>query len=512
MRNLIHTFIRISAFLRKEIVEVVRQPQLLFTLVLGPFLILAIFGVAFRNRPRELRTLFVVQENSNLKQQVEEFATSLGPQLIYIGTTDDLADALKQLQRDEVDLVAQAPEKPFEKIRNNEQAIFTLYHREIDPFQVDYLRYFGQIYIDEVNRRVLTNITEEGQSEASSVEDEISLARENAAAMREALQREDVLSAQQEQEELTSNLDDVSLALGASLSLLSGVEGSIGEEDNSDDYVQFLKTSLSDIRQTTETLNEFSELSSASQDDIQEISRIEEDLSTLESRVNEFTSISPFVLVRPFISEIKSIAPTTPDPVDYFAPAVIALLLQHLAVSFAALSIVREASVGAMELFRVSPLSAAETLIGKYLSYFLFSIVLTAALTALLVVGLKVPMLGNWWLYAITITVLLFTSLGIGFVISILSETDTQAVQLTMIVLLASVFFSGFMLNLELIWEPVRTISWTLPTTYGIIMIRDIFLLGQIPNLMLFIGLTAIGILLMIVAWMLLRRSLDQNR
>lgn len=510
MRSILHSFIRISAFLRKEIVEVIRQPRLLFTLVLGPFLILAIFGVAFRNRPRELRTLFVVQENSNLKQQVEEFATSLGPQLIYAGTTDDLADALRKIQTGEVDVVAQAPENPFQKIRNNEQATFTLYHREIDPFQVDYVRYFGQIYIDEVNRRVLTNITEEGQSEASSLEDEISVARENAAAMRAALQQEDVSSAQQEQEELANNLDDISLALGASLSLLSGVQDSIGEDENGD-YVQFLKTSLSDIQQTTERLDEFSELSSASQDDIQEISRIEEDLSTLESRINEFTSISPFVLVRPFLSETKSIAPTTPDPVEYFAPAVIALLLQHLAVSFAALSIVREDNVGAIELFRVSPLSAAETLIGKYLSYFLFSIVLTAALTALLVFGLKIPMLGSWWFYALTIIVLLFTSLGIGFVISILSETDTQAVQLTMIVLLASVFFSGFMLNLELIWDPVRTISWTLPTTYGIIMIRDIFLLGQMPNLMLFVGLTAIGIFLMIVAWLLLRRALDQE-
>jgi ABC-2 type transport system permease protein len=36
--------IRISAFLRKELFEVSRQPRLLATLVGGPFLILLIFG------------------------------------------------------------------------------------------------------------------------------------------------------------------------------------------------------------------------------------------------------------------------------------------------------------------------------------------------------------------------------------------------------------------------------------------------------------------------------------
>ena len=52
--------IRISAFLSKEIFEIMRQPMLLVTLVLGPFLILFFFGIGFRNEPRSLRTMFVI--------------------------------------------------------------------------------------------------------------------------------------------------------------------------------------------------------------------------------------------------------------------------------------------------------------------------------------------------------------------------------------------------------------------------------------------------------------------
>jgi ABC-2 type transport system permease protein len=506
MHRFLSSIIRTSAFLRKEIVEVLRQPRLLLSLVLGPFLILLIFGVGYRNQPRELRTLFVVQNDGTLGQNIQDYATTLGPQLVFAGTTEDLASALKQLQRGEVDLVAVTPEKPFEKIRSNEQAVFTLYHREIDPFQVEYVKYFGQIYIDEVNRRVLTNVTEQGQSEASTVEDDIKAARQNAAAMRQALEQGNNLAAQESQMQLSDNLDNASLALGASLSLLTGVQQEVGSEDS--DYIELLKSNLSDIRQTTSQLDEFSELSSASSADIQEISKIEEDLAGLESQIDQFTSISPFVLVTPFASETKGIAPTQPGPVEFYAPAVIALLLQHLAVTFGALSIVRENDIGAMELFRVSPISAAETLIGKYLSYFIFTALLTAILTALLILALRLPMLGNWVHYVLIIAIILFTSLGIGFLISLLSHTDSQAVQLTMIVLLASVFFSGFLLDLQLIWDPVKVLSWSLPTTYGIVMIRDIFLLGQPPDVFMIMGLFGIGLVLMLISWLLLRREI----
>jgi len=162
--------------------------------------------------------------------------------------------------------------------------------------------------------------------------------------------------------------------------------------------------------------------------------------------------------------------------------------------------------VGTIELFRVSPLSAAEALFGKYISYMLFGGLIAAALSALLVFVLHVPMLGNWWYFALVIAVVLFTSLGIGFTISIISQTDSQAVQYSMIVLLASVFFGGFIMSLDMLWEPVRVISWLLPTTYGTLLLRDIALRGSDPNWAMLGGLFAIGLALMLISWRLMRR------
>ncbi len=71
-------------------------------------------------------------------------------------------------------------------------------------------------------------------------------------------------------------------------------------------------------------------------------------------------------------------------------------------------------------------------------------------------------MLGTWQNYALVCIALIFTSLGLGFVISLLAETESQAVQLAMIALLLSVFFSGFILDLRYFWEPVRVISYAI--------------------------------------------------
>ncbi len=50
MGNFFRGIIRSSSFFRKEIFEILRQPRLVATLVLGPFLILFIFGIGYRDQ------------------------------------------------------------------------------------------------------------------------------------------------------------------------------------------------------------------------------------------------------------------------------------------------------------------------------------------------------------------------------------------------------------------------------------------------------------------------------
>jgi ABC-2 type transport system permease protein len=507
MGNFFRGMIRSSSFFRKEIYEILRQPRLVATLVLGPFLILFIFGIGYRAQSRTLRTLFVAQANSAISaQDIQKYGESIGSPLTYVGVTGNQNDALARLRRGDVDVVIVEPGEAATAIKNNLQAVFTLYNHEIDPVQVSYINYVGWIYVGAVNQQVLRFFAVQAQKEAVNLHTNLQEGHQNVFAIRQAVQSGDDALAQQKQLGLANRVDTLSMAVGASLSLLDSLEHPKGSSNGN---TAPLQSTLTDLRQNTNLL---SGGAGSKEERLAYLDKIDKDITTLDARLTEFQKIDPSIIVSPFRSETKSVANVLPSISDYFAPAVLALLLQHLAVTFAALSIVRERNVGTMELFRVSPLSAAEALFGKYISYLVFGGGIAAILSALLVFTMHVPMLGNWWFFALVIAAVLFTSLGIGFAISIVSQTDSQAVQYSMIVLLASVFFSGFIMSLDMLWEPVRVISWALPTTYGTLLLRDIALRGIEPNWSLLGGLIAFGLVLMLISWQLMHRLIASSQ
>lgn len=435
MSRLFKFLIRISSFVSKELTEILRQPRLILTLVLGPFLVMFLFGLGYPEQNRRLRTTFVVEDPSSIQGNTELFTSTVSPVIENQGIEQNRELALARLALNQTDLVIVVPEKPLETVEGNQQAQFVIYHNEVDPFQIGYIQSAARIYVDDVNRSLLQTLTEQGQQDAGDVQ--------------------------------------------ASL-------------ENAITKTQAIKQALPPGDPNTTEINE-----------------LETDLTTAHDQLATFRSIGSSVLVNPFGAETTSLSNIMFSPTEFFAPAVIVLLLQHLSITFASLSIVRERRSGIIELFRVAPISAFETLIGKFLSYLTFEILLAGVITALAVLLLRVPMFGDWWNYAAAVVVLLFTSLGVGFLISLISETDTQAVQYSMLLLLASIFFSGFFLDLRLMWEPMKILAWSLPATYGIRMLQDIMLRGAAAPALLLQGLLLIGIGLFIVNWLILRRRME---
>ena len=81
-------------------------------------------------------------------------------------------------------------------------------------------------------------------------------------------------------------------------------------------------------------------------------------------------SIPPEVVAAPTTAELaQRRAVDAERSSSFFGPAVLALILQHLAVTLVALSFVRERTSGVMELFRISPVSAAEIMAGKIIAF-----------------------------------------------------------------------------------------------------------------------------------------------
>ena len=67
--TLLKILTRILAIEGKELVSVMRRPGALISLVLGPFLIMALFGAGYSGFRRPLETIVVIPEGSGLHLQ-----------------------------------------------------------------------------------------------------------------------------------------------------------------------------------------------------------------------------------------------------------------------------------------------------------------------------------------------------------------------------------------------------------------------------------------------------------
>jgi ABC-2 type transport system permease protein len=495
------SLIRIGTFARKEMTEIIRQPRLLLTLILGPFLILLLFGIGYKNEGKNLRAIVVTSRDNPVQPRIREYARRLGSQFKITGISENLSEAKTKLQLGEVDLVVVVPDQAAQAVGNNRQTVITLLHNEVDPYQAEYVEFTGQLYIDRLNRWLLGSTFEQKKSEAGKAQKDLDEAIRAAEGMRQALQKNDIPLAQQYKEKLNQDL--------------ARVEGHVETEITG--HANLTPAQIEDVRNRRQALrgnvDKMTGLKPDQPDYLNEaraVAEIEQDLQYIQSRLTEFRKIDTKAVISPFTTKTVSIARSQPKLSQFFIPSVIVLLLQHLAVTFAGLSVVREFRTGAAEIFRVSPLRPIELIIGKYLGYFIIGSLVAVALTASLLFGLKMPMLGDFRYLAGALAVLLFASLSVGFTVSLLAQTETQAIQYTMIFLLVSIFFSGFILNLELLWAPIRVISWILPATYGIQLAQDNILRGEAPDLILLALLATIGAYFFVVSYRILRRRIAE--
>lgn len=489
------SLIRVSSFLRKEIVEVLRQPRLVLTLVLGPFLILLLFAAGLKEFDPPVRTAFVAPEDDRLAQMVEEFAEGQQERLIVEGVTQDEEAALDRLRNGTLDLVVVFPQDAVGTIRGNERATIVLYHNQIDPVETRAIVLFARTAVDQANQQVLQAAVEEGQLEAGDAGERITVARERVDLARAALEVAEDAEAQRQIGLLRA---DIALLAGAAL-LFPGMVAADGEADGEE---------VSN-RERLQVIAEQLDAAAENPDQaLAELGEIDAELAQLEAGAHVFRGLSPQVIVTPFTAQVERVAAGSVRLQDFYAPAVLVLLMQHMVVTFVGLSVVREEQLGTTELFRIAPLGTVETLLGKYIAYTLISGFVTAALLALLVFGLGVPMAGSWAVLVAGVAAVLFASIGLGFIVALLARTDSQAVQYAMMVLLANIFLSGFLISLERFLPLARGVAWLLPATYGIQLLRSVMLRGTADQPLLLAALVSIGGVLFVLSWVMLRRRM----
>ncbi len=163
---------------------------------------------------------------------------------------------------------------------------------------------------------------------------------------------------------------------------------------------------------------------------------------------------------------------------NFFVPGVIGVVLQ-IATTFAtAMSLVRERERGTLEQLMVSPLSRWGLMLGKLTPYLIIGMVMALGLFAIMQWLFHVPIAGSLGGLTFATFLYVFALLSLGLLISTRAQNQIQALQMCMIFILPSVFFSGFIFPRETMPWIFYAIGAGLPATYYIELERAIVLRG----------------------------------
>lgn len=381
-----------ASFTGKELREVVRRPGVLLSLVLGPFLVMFLFGLGYSGYRAPFATEIVVPAESDFSRSPEDYEDLAPGRLEVVQVGEDREGAEQRLRDGAIDLLVVAPQNSVEELRSGNQTAIRVAWNQVDPVYDQLATLATSILVSSLNAEIIERAAAAG---------------------------------------------------------ISFAEGELGPE---------------------------------------------------------VTDIPPGVIARPTTAETENVAPTDPEVLNFFGPAVFALVIQHLAITLTALSMVRERLSGQMDRFRVAPVSSMELLVGKYVAYAVLSLAVSAIVGLLLVGVLGVPLLGSIALFVGIVLLLTFASLGFGLLISLVADSERQAVQLSMLILLASVFFSGFVLPVTDFAQWMQYIAYALPVTHGIATFQELMLRGVIRDTWMLGALLGIGVVLYVVSLMRLRR------
>lgn len=491
-------FIRLFAFFTKEVNEVRRQPKLVLSLIFGPFLILLLFGAGYQGDKPVLRTVLLaptsLQQSPRFAEMKQGIEANFNIVAINDNTEQQLQAAMAQLQRREVDVVEVIPADIEDKVSKGQQASVDFRYNEINPLNESWIQYLGYAQISELNKAILRGTVDQFRSEAGALSksaDQLGQQLSTAITSTASLDRPQLQAAIRQTRDATD--------LFAASPLLSSQLAATG--DNPDQAQQNLKQ----LRTNLDTIDKAVENGTLEQQRAQ-LTQARDQLQALRDVTGRISKLPSEVLVSPLQQQYQNIYGKPPDFMTFYAPSVLALILQHIAVTLGALSLVREKLLGAIEFYGVAPVWLTQVLLGKYLGYTMF-IGIIAAVLIVLMSFLAVPFIGSIATFALFLLVFTLASLGIGFLVSALSSSDSQAVQLSMLVLLMSIFFSGFFLPLENFSEYVRPVGYVLPLTHGINGFQNVMLRGTAPDSFMWIALGGIAIVTFVAVMVVWRQQ-----
>lgn len=194
----------------------------------------------------------------------------------------------------------------------------------------------------------------------------------------------------------------------------------------------------------------------------------------------------------------------------FFVPGLVGIIMQLVTLFLTAFAIVRERELGTLEQLFVTPVSRAGLLLGKLAPYAVLAFAETLIVMSVMVYLFGVPIQGDVTLLLSLSFLFLLCALGLGLFVSTISKTQLQAFQFAFIIMLPSVLLSGFMFPRSQMPGPIYLMTFAIPVTYYIEILRAIVLRGAdffdiLPSVL---GLAASTIVVLAFSLMRFRKQL----
>jgi ABC-2 type transport system permease protein len=191
------------------------------------------------------------------------------------------------------------------------------------------------------------------------------------------------------------------------------------------------------------------------------------------------------------------------DSTNFIVPGIIAIVMMMLGALLTSVTIAREKETGTMEQILVSPIKPFEVIAGKVLPYLALAFLVAMMVVTVGHFWFKVPFVGSVGYLMLFSVLYLFTALSLGLLVSTLVSTQQVAVMLSlMLTLLPTIMLSGFIFPIASVPRPLQVLSYLLPATHFLVIVRGVMLKGTGPAdlWMHILALGGIGAVLMTLA------------
>ena len=178
----------------------------------------------------------------------------------------------------------------------------------------------------------------------------------------------------------------------------------------------------------------------------------------------------------PFIMDTEVLFNPDEKETWFFLPGIVGVLMMQVALILTGISVVREREKNTLEQLLVTPMTKTIFVAGKLLPYIVIAIVDFYFILSAGWILFKLPQPSSQLLLFILAVIFVASMIALGLLISLIARTQQQAMFLAIFIIIPSILLSGLIFPLEAIPAIVRPISYVIPFTYFVEIIRGLLI------------------------------------